>query len=68
MRNLLMTGILGLGLLLGAQPGVRHRVAHSARNFEQSFRDLKVSEKSLSPLERFVFSLLLASTNPSQGR
>jgi len=49
------------------QPGPRHRVVSSVKNFEQSFQDLKVTGKSLNPLERFVFSVLLASTNSFQS-
>jgi hypothetical protein len=68
MRKVITAGILGIGLMLVvAQPGMRHRVASSVRNFEQSFEDLKLAGNSLNPLERLVFSVLLASTNASPG-
>ena len=64
----MIIGILGLGIVrVGVQPGTRHRIAASAKNFQQSYRDLRVAGDSLSPLERFVFSVVLASTNTSQG-
>jgi hypothetical protein len=67
-RKGLIVGILGLGIVMGGmQPGTRQRIAASAKNFRQSFRDLKMAGDSLSPLERFVFSVLLASTNTPQG-
>jgi hypothetical protein len=66
-RNALIIGILGLGIALaGFNPGFCHRIAASAKNFQQSFRDLKAAGDSLSPLERFVFSLVLAGTNTPQ--
>jgi hypothetical protein len=65
-RKISMIGILALGLVLaGMQPGMRHRIAASTRNFQQSFRDLKATGNSLNPIERFVFSVVLASTTPS---
>jgi hypothetical protein len=67
-RKALIIGILGLGIaLVGFDPGLCHRIAASAKNFQQSFRDLKVAGDSLSPLERFVFSLVLAGTNTPQS-
>jgi len=61
-------GILGLALLLvGAQPTARHRITTSAQNFQQYFNNLKGAGNSLNPIERFVFSLVLANTNPAQA-
>jgi hypothetical protein len=66
-RKALIVGILVLGILLEAmQPGTRHRIAASLKSFQQSFRELKTAGDSLSPLERFVFSVLLAGTNTPQ--
>jgi hypothetical protein len=65
-RKVSIIGILGLGIvLMGVEPGMGHRIAASAKSFQQSFRDLAGS--SLSPVERFVFSVVLASTNTPQG-
>jgi hypothetical protein len=67
-RKALTVGILSIGLVtVVAQPGTRQRVASSIRNFEQSFQDLKVAGNSLNPLERLVFSVLLASTSAPPG-
>jgi hypothetical protein len=59
--------VLAIGLVAGAlaagsfTPWYTHLMA-SSRNFEQSFRDLESSGRSLNPVERFVFSLVLANT------
>jgi hypothetical protein len=67
-RKALIIGILGLGIALaGFDPSLCHRIAAAAKNFQQSFRDLKVAGDSLSPLERLVFSLVLAGTHTPQG-
>ena len=39
-------------------------VASSAQTFRRYFRDLDQAGNSLSPIERFVFSLVLANTKP----
>ena len=40
------------------------KLATSAQNFKQSYCDLKGARNSLSPVERFVFSLVLAHARP----
>ncbi|HEY1339969.1 MAG TPA: hypothetical protein VGF59_20795 [Bryobacteraceae bacterium] len=40
------------------------KLAASAQNFRESYCDLKRAGNSLSPVERFVFSLVLAHTRP----
>jgi len=42
------------------------RLMSSAQSFEHTFRDLGTA-RSLNPIERFVFSLVLAQT-PSPGK
>jgi hypothetical protein len=55
-------GVLALGAILAAgQPTLRHRVTAQAKHFQQRFEDLKGAGTSLSPFERIVFSLALAS-------
>ena len=57
-------GILAVGLAAGAvrtSPAVG-RFVSSAQSFHQHFRELKDSGSSLSPIERVVFSLILANT------
>jgi hypothetical protein len=60
-----MIGTVALGLALAAVhgPPVYGRAANSARTFSHYFRDLKNADGSLNPVERFVFSLVLANTN-----
>jgi hypothetical protein len=62
MRRNFMIGLVALGLTATAVhgPGYNH-IRTSAQNFRQYFKDLKASS-SLSPIERFVFSLMLANT------
>ena len=46
------------------------RIVHSAQNFHRVYNDLKQGESSLNPIERFVFSLVLAGSkaNAQTGR
>ena len=57
-----MIGLVALGLTATAvhAPGYA-RIRSSAQNFRQYFHDLKAGS-SLNPVERFVFSLMLANT------
>jgi hypothetical protein len=53
---------LALAALLAAgQPNLRHKLATQAKNFQQRFEDLKGAGNAISPFERLVFSLALAS-------
>jgi hypothetical protein len=63
MRKSCIIGLVALGLTATAihAPGYS-RIRSSAQNFRQYFRDLKSAGSSLSPIERFVFSLVLANT------
>jgi len=54
---------MALGLTASAaHTPVLCRFVSSAQSFEQHFRELKNSGSSLSPIERFVFSLILVNT------
>ncbi len=47
--------------------GAYCRIVHSAQNFQRYYHDLQQGQNTLSPIERFVFSLVLAnSRNPEQ--
>ena len=60
---------MGLTVTAVHTPPVFCRIVSSTRNFQQYFRDLKQAGSSLSPIERFVFSLVLAhSKTPQAGR
>jgi hypothetical protein len=44
------------------------RAANSARSFHRYFQDLKNADANLNPVERVVFSLILANTEPEPHR
>ena len=63
-RRAYAIGFLALGLTIaGAIPFSSNRIATSRRNFQEYFRDLGPAGSSLNPVERFVFSLVLAHTD-----
>jgi len=67
-RRAYIIGILAAGLVATAvhgSPGYA-RLQSSVQNFQHYFHALKSSGTSLSPMERFVFSLVLAKTKPAQ--
>ncbi len=61
-RRAYIVGVLVVGLLATTPRALPAygRVASSAAKFHQYFRDLKQAN-TMSPLERFVFSLVLAN-------
>jgi hypothetical protein len=63
MRRSLIIGLVALGLTATAvHVPAYQRICSSAQNFRHYFKDLKSAGSSLSPIERFVFSLVLANT------
>jgi hypothetical protein len=63
-RKAYIIGILTVGLMATA---VRNapaygRLVSSAQSFQHYFQNLKGADTSLNPVERFVFSLILANT------
>lgn len=65
MRRTQIVGTLALGLMLtaaGTSPAF-DRVVVSARSFQHYYRDLKRTSDSLSPWQRFMFSVVLANSN-----
>ncbi|HUI53801.1 MAG TPA: hypothetical protein VLY04_02445 [Bryobacteraceae bacterium] len=66
-RRAYIIGILAAGLTATAVHGspVYARLQSSAQNFQHYFHALKSSGASLSPVERFVFSLVLAKAKPA---
>ena len=48
-------------MMLTATLGNSSRIASSAHNFRQYFAAMKTTGGSLGPVERFVYSLVLAS-------
>ena len=72
-RKACIIGILTVGLMATAvrNAPVYGQLASSAQSFQHYFQDLKGAGASLSPVERFVFSLILANTRtprPDQPR
>ncbi len=64
-RRASIFGTLAAVTILALHPGPVCRAVNSARSFGRYFRDLHSAEASLSPVERVVFSLVLASTPPA---
>jgi hypothetical protein len=64
MRRASIIGIVAAGLAVtAAETSPAYvRLAASAQKFQQYFRDLDRAGTSLSPVERFVFSLVLANS------
>jgi len=64
MRRSYIAAIVALGLTATAAvtSPTYGRLVSSARSIQRSFRDLKSAGVSLSPVERFVFSLVLANS------
>ena len=64
-----MIAVITLGLTAGAMhtSPVLNRLVSSAQSFHYYFRDLKKAGTSLNPIERFVFSLVLANPNAPQA-
>ncbi|MGA9627900.1 MAG: hypothetical protein WBL65_11100 [Bryobacteraceae bacterium] len=72
-RKAYIIGILTVGLMATAfrNAPAYGRLVSSAQSFQHYFQDLKGADASLSPVERFVFSLVLANTKtprPDQPR
>jgi hypothetical protein len=64
-RRASILGTVAAAVILALHPGPVTRAVASARNFERCFRDLRSAEGSLSPIERLVFSLVLANAKPN---
>ena len=63
-RKAYIIGILTVGLMAAAvrTAPAYGRLVSSAQSFQHYFEDLKGAGASLNPVERFVFSLVLANT------
>lgn len=68
MRRTYLIGMVALGLVaftVRSTPAYRQLVS-SAASFERYLNTLDSAENSLSPIERFVFSLVLSNSKPSR--
>ena len=61
--SLIAVAAAGILALAGDCSRCYLRLERSAETFQSCFQALKTSEVSVSPVERFVFSLILANTN-----
>jgi hypothetical protein len=69
MRKKRIAAVVALGLALTAvrvTPSFG-RLAEAVRAFQRSFNGLQSANASLNPIERVVFSLILASAKSSQA-
>jgi hypothetical protein len=66
-RRAYIIGVLALGLTVASVPSMPAygRLVSSAHSFRHYFRDLNRAGNSLNPIERFVFSLVMADTRPA---
>lgn len=69
-RKAYIIGIMALGLAAGAAhtSPVFGRFVSSAQSFQSYYRNLKQAGTSMSPIERFVFSLVLANPKVPQAQ
>lgn len=63
-RKAFAVGLLATALaVVAVMPSYYARFETSRQNFQQYFRDLDPAGRSLNPIERFVFSLVLANSD-----
>jgi len=64
-RKALIIGTVALGLAFSAahNSAAIGRFVSSAQSFRHYFSEMKAASHSLSPIERFVFSLILANSS-----
>jgi hypothetical protein len=68
MRRIYTIGIMAAGLIFAVLHTPPARILNSARNVGFYFHDLKRAGISDNPVERLVYSLVLAKTEPLQSR
>ena len=67
-RKAISAGILALGLTLVAIVPHYGRISTSGQSFKEYFQDLDQAGNSLNPVERFLFSLVLANSETAEAR
>jgi hypothetical protein len=69
-RRVYIIGVVALGLTAAAArtTPVYNKLTTSARTFQRCVNRLKAPGDSLSPIERLVFSLILANGDSSHNR
>ena len=64
MRRIYTIGIMAAGLIFAVLHTPPARILYSARNVGFYFHDLKRADVTQNPVERLVYSLVLAKTDP----
>ena len=64
MRRIYTIGIMAAGLIFAVLHTPPTRILNSARNVGFYFHDLKRAQVTQNPVERLVYSLVLAKTDP----
>ena len=69
-RKACTIGILAVGLTLTAVHGIPvcGRLLSSAQNVQQCFRALKDADATANPVERLMFSLMLANSKTTSSQ
>jgi hypothetical protein len=68
-RKAYKIGLVAMALTIAAiLPPFSSRIAASRQNFQEYFQDLNQSGNSLNPIERVVFSLVLANSDIAPNR
>jgi hypothetical protein len=68
-RKAYRVGLVAMALtIIAALPPCYSRIATSQQSFREYFRDLNQSGNSLNPVERVVFSLVLANSDIAPNR
>jgi hypothetical protein len=69
-RKSYIAGILAAAVMLTAAATTPRycRLISSAQNFRHYFQAMQSSVGSLGPVERFAYSLMLASSQPAQSK
>ena len=62
-----MAGLVMAILVTGLSSGMHCRVRNSTQSFERYFQELKGAGDSIGPLERVVFSLVLAGADQQRA-
>jgi hypothetical protein len=69
-RRVYIVGVVALGLIVAAArtTPAYSKLATSARTFQRYVKRMRAPADSLSPIERLVFSLILANSDSSHNQ
>jgi hypothetical protein len=66
-KQIVAAALIGLTLAVVRATPAYDSLAESARNFHQTYQSLGETERSLSTVDRFVYSLLLSGSKSAQN-